>query len=283
MNKIPRHTVTVWANNNHNRRIGFPKMNQIATTELARWLDDTMQPQRFRDYCPNGLQVAGKSSVRRIVTGVTASMALLQAAIERDADAILVHHGWFWKNEDARIIGTRRERIALTLKHELNLFAYHLPLDAHPTLGNNARLGAVLGLNPARDADGAPITCGPDGLVWLGDCPPGTTTATLGRHIGQTLARTPLVVGKADQPLQRVAWCTGGAQGMMQAAIDAGAQAYITGEASEPNYHLANETGTTFIAAGHHATERYGVQALGQAAADALGIEVEFIDLYNPI
>lgn len=258
-------------------------MNHIATDELAHWLDDTMQPQRFRDYCPNGLQVAGKPRVRRLIMGVTASMDLLRAAIEREADAVLVHHGWFWKNEDTRLIGTRRERIALALKHDLNLFAYHLPLDAHPTLGNNARLGQVLGLTPDRDADGLPLTCGPDGLIWLGRCAPGSTVATLGSQVGQALGRTPLVIGPADQKVTRVAWCTGGAQGMMQAAIDAGAEAYLTGEASEPNFHLANETGTAFIAAGHHATERYGVQALGQAAAEALGIEAEFIDLPNPI
>lgn len=258
-------------------------MNHIATAELARWLDDTMQPQRFRDYCPNGLQVAGKPQVRRLVTGVTASLALLRAAIAREADAVLVHHGWFWKNEDSRLIGTRRERIALALEHDLNLFAYHLPLDAHPTLGNNARLGQVLGLTPDRDAEGTPLTCGPDGLIWLGRCAPGSTVQTLGEQVGRALGRAPLVVGEAGQPVSRVAWCTGGAQGMMQAAVDAGAQVYLTGEASEPNFHLANETGTAFIAAGHHATERYGVQALGQAAAEALGLEVEFIDLPNPI
>lgn len=258
-------------------------MNQIAAAELAHWLDDTLQPQRFRDYCPNGLQVAGKPQVRRLVTGVTASMDLLLAAIEHDADAVLVHHGWFWKNEDARLIGMRRERIALALKHELNLFAYHLPLDAHPTLGNNAQLARVLGLTPDRDAEGAPCTCGPDGLIWLGRCAPGGTVQTLGEQVGRALGRTPLVVGEAGRPVTRVAWCTGGAQGMMQAAIDAGAEVYLTGEASEPNFHLANETGTAFIAAGHHATERYGVQALGRAAAEALGLEVEFIDLPNPI
>ena len=258
-------------------------MNQIATTELQQWLDNTMQPQRFRDYCPNGLQVAGKPTVRRLVTGVTASMDLLQAAIERNADAVLVHHGWFWKNEDSRLIGTRRERIALALKHDLNLFAYHLPLDAHPGLGNNAQLAEVLGLTPDRDADGNPLTCGPDGLIWLGQCPPDSTAQTLGSHIAQALGRTPMVISPSQQTVKRIAWCTGGAQGMMQAAIDAGAQVYLTGEASEPNFHLANETGTAFIAAGHHATERYGVQALGRAAAEALGIEVEFIDLPNPI
>lgn len=258
-------------------------MKRIETKALGHWLDETLQPQRIRDYCPNGLQVEGKREISHIITAVTASRALLEEAIRRKADALLVHHGWFWKNEDARIVGTKRERIALALQHGLNLFAYHLPLDVHPELGNNAQLARVLGFTPDGDADGNPRTCGPDGLVWLGRCPPGMTLESLGRHVGRALGREPLVVGDAEQPVERVAWCTGGAQGMMQAAIDAGAQAYVTGEASESNFHLANETGVGFIAAGHHATERYGVQAVGQAIAAHFGIRVEFVDLPNPI
>jgi len=258
-------------------------MNQIDTTELSAWLDETLQPQRFRDYCPNGLQVEGKRKISHIITGVTASRALLEEAIRRKADAILVHHGWFWKNEDARIVGIKRERIALALQHGLNVFAYHLPLDAHPELGNNAQLARVLGFTPDRDAEGNPRTCGPDGLIWLGHCPQGTTLQALGRSVAQALGREPLVIGDSEQPAERIAWCTGGAQGMMQAAIDAGAQAYLTGEASEPNFHLARETGVGFVAAGHHATERYGAQAVGEAIAARFGIRVEFIDLVNPV
>jgi len=261
-------------------------MSAIATTELMQWLDATLQPQNFRDYCPNGLQVAGKPRIRKLVTGVTASKLLLQAAIAREADAVLVHHGWFWKNENPCLTGSRRERVALALQHNLNVIAYHLPLDAHPTLGNNAALARVLDLQPQQDANGAVVTCGESGLIWLGTCPPDTTLATLERHIAQKLGRTPLVIAppeKRQQTVGRIAWCTGAAQGMMQAAIDFGAQVYLTGEASEPNFHLALETGTAFIAAGHHVTERYGVQALGQAAADALGVEVEFVDVDNPV
>jgi len=258
----------------------------IATSALAQWLDDTLQPQRFHDYCPNGLQVAGRPRIRRLVTGVTASSALLHAAIARGADALLVHHGWFWKNEDARVVRAKRERMALALQHDLNLFAYHLPLDAHPTLGNNAQLARVLGLTPERDASGAPVTCGPENLVWLGACTPHTTLASLGQQIAHALGRTPLVIAapaQQQQPITRIAWCTGGAQGMMQAAVDAGAQVFLTGEASEQNFHLAQETGVGFIAAGHHATERYGVQALGEAIARQFGLAVEFLDLDNPI
>jgi len=258
-------------------------MNTIETRALAAWLDDTLQASRFRDYCPNGLQVEGKSKIGHIITGVTASEALLRAAIERGADAVLVHHGWFWKNEDARVRGPKRTRLALTLAHDLNVFGYHLPLDAHPMLGNNAQLARVLGLEPARRDDGAPLTCGPDNLVWLGSAPGVATLGELAAQVQSRLGREPLVVGDAGQPVGRVAWCTGGAQGMMADAVDAGATIYITGEASEPTTHLARETATGFIGAGHHATERYGVQALGEAVAKAFGIRVEFIDIDNPV
>lgn len=258
-------------------------MKRIDRSDLSNWLDATLQPQRFKDYCPNGLQVEGAQSISHIITGVTASRALLEEAIRRKADTVFVHHGWFWKNEDARLIGTKRERIALALQHGLNLFAYHLPLDAHPQLGNNAQLGQVLGLTPDLDAEGKPRNCGPDDLVWLGRCPAGTTLESLSHTVAQALNREPLVIGDPQQTIERVAWCTGGAQDMMQAAVDAGAQVYITGEASEPNFHIANETGVGFIAAGHHATERYGAQAVGRAIADHFGVKVEFVDLTNPV
>jgi len=258
-------------------------MPTIQVVQLQQWLDETLQPQRFRDYCPNGLQVEGKSTIRRLVTGVTASQALLHAAIVRQADAVLVHHGWFWKHEDACVRGPKRRRLALALAHELNLLAYHLPLDAHPELGNNAQLGVQLALTVQRDAQGAPVTCGPDGLVWLGECTPDTTLDTFAKHVHQTLQRQPLAVGDPQRPVRRIAWCTGGAQGFMQAAVDAGADVYLTGEASEQNFHLAQETGVGFIAAGHHATERYGVRALGLEIARHFGIEVTFVDLDNPI
>src|SRR5690606_25055797 len=171
-----------------------------------------------------------------------------------------VHHGWFWKNEDPRVRGPRRTRLALTLAHELNLFAYHLPLDAHPEWGNNAQLARVLGLTPERDDSGAPLTCGHGDLIWLGNAPDLGTLGALASRVQERLGRQPLIIGDPDQPLRRIAWCTGGAQSMLADAIDAGADAYITGEASEPTFHLAQETGTGFIGAGHHATERYGVQ-----------------------
>lgn len=259
-----------------------PTHHALSRNELEHWLNTTLQVSRFKDYAPNGLQVEGNPEIRHIVTGVTASQALIEAAIERGADTLIVHHGWFWKNENPCIRGPKRERMMRVLEHGLNLFGYHLPLDAHPELGNNAQLGHILGFTPDLDDDGEPVTCGPDGLVWLGHCQPGTLKE-LDAKIFKSLRKQPLTVGDMQQKIKRVAWCTGGAQGMMQAAIDHGVDAYITGEASEQNFHMANETGTAFIAAGHHATERYGVRALGQAIHSRFNIQVDFIDLDNPI
>lgn len=257
-------------------------MTQIHLRDLTAWIDATLQPGQFRDYCPNGLQVQGREHVRYIIAGVTASQALIDSAVEKGADAILVHHGWFWKNEDPCIRGPKRARLAALLRHDISLLAYHLPLDAHPTLGNNAQLARVLDLQPDLDEQGAPRRCGPDDLVWLGRPATTRTLSELGESIGRALDRTPLVIGESDQPIRRIAWCTGAAQGMMDAAVAAGADAYLSGEISEPTAHLARETGTAFIGAGHHATERYGVQALGAAIAGQFGIRCEFIDIDNP-
>ncbi len=257
-------------------------MKQASLHELAAWLDDTLQAGRFRDYCPNGLQVEGRESVGHIIAGVTASQALIDAAIRAKADAILVHHGWFWKNEDPRVRGPKRARLARMLEHGLSLLAYHLPLDAHPTLGNNAQLARILGWEAERDAEGAPRRCGPDDLVWLGRPRAAAPLAELAQDVGRRLGRAPLVVGDAGRPVARVAWCTGAAQGMMDAAVDAGVDAYLTGEVSEQTVHLARETGVAFIGAGHHATERYGVQAVGEALAGRFGIRCEFVDIDNP-
>ncbi|VCU71933.1 Putative GTP cyclohydrolase 1 type 2 [Pigmentiphaga humi] len=254
----------------------------VDASELDAWLAAELQVARFRDYCPNGLQVEGRPVVRHIIAAVTASEAAIRHAIAAGADSLLVHHGWFWKNEDPRVRGIRRARLSLVLGHELNLFAYHLPLDAHPSWGNNAQLAEVLGLEPDR-IGGVPRTAGHDNLIWLGRAPGVATVGELAARVAGQLARTPTLIGDPAQPLGTVAWCTGAAQGMLQDAIDAGAQAYITGEISEPTVHLARETGTAFLAAGHHATERYGVQALGRAIAERFGVRVDFVDIDNPV
>ncbi len=248
----------------------------VSTHTLGQWLELTLDTAAFKDYCPNGLQVEGKATISHIISGVTASQALIDVAITRQADALLVHHGWFWKGEDPRVLGTRKRRLASVLEHDLNLLAYHLPLDAHPMLGNNAQLARVLGFV-------AEAVTASNGLLWFGSMPGANTLAEVADRVEQRLARTPLVIGAEGLPIQRIAWCTGAAQSMLGQAIDAGAQVFITGEVSEPTVHLAREAGVGFISAGHHSTERFGVQALGQAIAQEFGISVDFVDIDNPV
>ena len=244
--------------------------------DLARYLDQLLEVPRFRDYCPNGLQVEGRAGVLRLVTGVSASQALIEAAIDAGADALLVHHGYFWKSEDGRITGTRRRRIGLLLQHDISLFAYHLPLDAHPEHGNNAQLGALLGFTEKGRA-------GEQNIVAHGCTAATQPLEAFAAHIESRLGRAPTVIGDPAQRIARIAWCTGGAQGYFEDAIALGVDAFITGEISEPQVHLARESGVAFIAAGHHATERFGVQALGVHLAARFGIEHRFIDVPNPV
>lgn len=247
----------------------------IQRQELLAHLDGLLQPERFKDYGPNGLQVEGRAQIRHIVSGVTASRALIEAAIAAGADAIFVHHGLFWRGMDGRVVGWMKERLRLLLAHDINLFAYHLPLDAHPELGNNAQLGLRLGLAGRAGF-------GDQNLGWLGEADFADATA-LARHVESALGRAPVCIAPAVvRPVRRVAWCAGGAQGYFEAAIAAGADAFITGEISEPQAHLARETGVAFIAAGHHATERYGAPAVAAHAARELGLKHTFIEIDNP-
>lgn len=254
------------------------KEKEIHRNELIRFLDNELQVSRFRDYCPNGLQVEGKAQIRHIVTGVTACQALLDAASERGADAVLVHHGYFWRGEDMRICGQKYKRISTLIQNEMNLLAYHLPLDAHATLGNNAQLAQQLGLK----ADGY---FGEDNLGWTGywDAEDVGDIGAVAARLQSVLQRTPLVIGDMSSKPGKVAWCTGAAHHFLEQAIQAGANTYISGEISEPVVHLAREAGVTYIAAGHHATERYGIRALGEHLQQVFGISCEFIDIDNPV
>lgn len=246
--------------------------------ELLRAFDDLLQPERFKDYGPNGLQVEGRAEVRRIVSGVTASQALIDAAVEAGADAIFVHHGLFWRGQDGRVTGWMKRRLARLLASDISLFAYHLPLDAHPELGNNAQLARRLGLAMRG-------RFGEQELGFIGEPESGAgfaDTASLAAHVGAVLGREVVAVAGAPGPLTRLAWCTGGAQGYFEAAIAAGAQAFLTGEISEPQAHYARECGVSFIACGHHASERYGAPAVAAHVADRFGIEHRFIDIPNP-
>jgi dinuclear metal center YbgI/SA1388 family protein len=242
--------------------------------EIERQLCALLNPDGFRDYGPNGLQVEGRREVRRLVSGVTASLAFIDAAIAAGADALLVHHGLFWRGQDGRVIGWMKQRLARLLAHDVSLFAYHLPLDAHAELGNNAQFGARLGL--VADA-----RFGEQDLGFAGAAADASLDALAARVAG-ALRRAPTVVPGDGRPLRRAAWCTGGAQGYFEAAIAAGADAFLTGEISEPQAHLARETGVAFLACGHHATERYGAPAVGAHVADRLGLEHRFIEIDNP-
>lgn len=259
-------------------------MNKITVKELITWLDQQLQPELFQDYAPNGLQVQGKPELKKVVFGVTASLAFIEQAIAKQADAIIVHHGWFWKNEPPQIINAKYKRLATLIKHDINLIAYHLPLDAHHQWGNNAMLAQVLGLR-VNCVDNKPQTFGRDGLIWLGRAPEGIDNAgQFAESISESLDRKPLFIGNSDKKIETVAWCTGGAQGMFEEAILAGADAYITGEASEQVFHHAQEYDVAYYAAGHHATERYGVQGLMQFMQKQYpDLELEFIDIDNPV
>ncbi len=246
-----------------------------ARERVDSYLQQLLKPAEFKDYGPNGLQVEGRAEVSRVVSGVTASLAFIDAAIAAGADTLLVHHGLFWRGQDGRLTGWLRQRVARLIAHDINLYAYHLPLDAHAELGNNAQLGLRLGLvADARFGDQALGFVGPAGALRSLDA--------LAATVAQALARVPTVVPGDGRALRRVAWCTGGAQGYFEAAIAAGADAFLTGEISEPQAHLARETGVAFLACGHHATERYGAPAVAAALASELGLEHQFIDVENP-
>jgi dinuclear metal center YbgI/SA1388 family protein len=246
--------------------------------QLLQAFDGLLQPERFKDYGPNGLQVEGKDEVQRLVSGVTASRALIEAAVQAQADAIFVHHGLFWRGQDGRVTGWMKRRLALLLKHDINLFAYHLPLDAHPELGNNAQLGLKLGLRASE-------RFGEQELGFLGGRADGGSyrnAQELASQVEKMLGRRVTLVEDGRREISRIAWCTGGAQGYFEAAIAAGADAFITGEISEPQAHYARECGVAFLACGHHASERYGAPAVAAHVAQQLGIAHQFIEIDNP-
>ena len=256
---------------------------------LLSTLNHLLQPERFNDYGPNGLQVEGKSDIRKLISGVTASRALIEAAIVAKADAIFVHHGLFWRGQTGVVAGWMKERLKLLLAHDINLFAYHLPLDAHPELGNNAQLGQKLGFITPKAVERGEIThLGDQSLGWMAtinqkvDQKTAENPENLQKHLENTLKRPVAGVFIARSAIKKVAWCTGGAQSYFEAAIAAGADAFITGEMSEPQAHLARECGVAYFACGHHATERYGAPAVAAHVAAQLVIEHEFIEIDNP-
>ncbi|MCF2857935.1 Nif3-like dinuclear metal center hexameric protein [Pseudoalteromonas sp. SMS1] len=248
-------------------------------TKLVNQLTELLKPFQINDYCPNGLQVEGTSEIKKVITGVTASQALIDAAIEKQADAILVHHGYFWKGEDQTITGMKQRRIKSLLANDINLLAYHLPLDVHPELGNNAQLGKLLDLIVERPLE----PWNKNSVAVKGKLKTPMSVAQFTALIEQKLGRSPLVNQAGDHEIKTIAWCTGGGQSFIDLAASQGIDAYLTGEASEQTIHSSSEQGIHFFAAGHHATERYGVKALGEYLADKYDLDVEFIDIHNPV
>ncbi len=244
-------------------------------TTITNYINDVLDSKRFDDYAPNGLQVQGKSEIKKIVSGVSATQALIEAAIEREADAILVHHGWFWDKEDPRIIGMKYQRLKLLMDNNINLLGYHLPLDAHPEFGNNAQLAKRLDIQIEDVMD-------KQGVGNYGRLSEYISLEKFGERIEKSLSRKPTLISGGDHAIRKVAWCTGGAQNWIHQAAEAGVDAYISGEISEHTTHVAREMGLHYIAAGHHATERYGAQALGEHVTAKFGLLHEFVDIDNP-
>lgn len=245
-------------------------------SELIDYTGQLLQVDRFRDYCPNGLQVEGRPEVGILVSGVTASMALLEHAAALNADLVLVHHGYFWKGEDARIVGMKKRRLKFLLEKDISLAGYHLPLDAHPELGNNVQLAQVLDFTLQGWA-------GEQSLVAYGTLDQPGGLGEVGMRVAQRLGRQPLIFGDSSKPIHRIAWCTGAAQDYIDVALALQVDAFLTGEVSERTFHTAQETGIAFISAGHHATERYGIRALGEHLAERYGLDHHFVDIDNPV
>ena len=256
------------------KRSGF--MNN---KELLRWFNNTLKPELVKDYCPNGLQVEGKSQVEKVVTGVTACQALINAAIERQADAIVVHHGYFWKGESPEIIGMKRKRLMRLLEHGINLYAYHLPIDVHPEFGNNRSLGDLFGLDNVKAFDGIK----PDGIVMRGEFVEAKPAEEVANLVEKALNRKPLIIADEQAMVKTMAWCSGGGQSFIEQVLGQGIDMFLSGEASEQTVHTAREMDIAFMAAGHHATERYGVKHLGERLAVETGLSVEFVDIDNPV
>lgn len=251
----------------------------ISLAELVSYTDQLLDIQAVKDYCPNGLQVQGRAEVRVLVAGVTASQELINAAIEQKADALLVHHGYFWKGEDSTITGLKYRRIRSLIESGISLLAYHLPLDMHPVYGNNVQLAQQLGFS----ISGSFGQTGGPAIAMQGELQDSVSGNDLARHISEVLGRSPLFVPGGDKPIKRIGWCTGAAQGYIEQAASLGLDAYISGEISEQTVHVAREAGIHYFAAGHHATERYGARALGDHLSQHFSLDYHFLDIDNPV
>lgn len=250
----------------------------ISLHDLVDFTDNLLEIKQFKDYCPNGLQVEASSDINKVITGVTACQALIDEAIKRDADAIFVHHGYFWRGEAEPLVGIKGRRIRSLIENKISLVAYHLPLDAHRELGNNAQLAKLLGFKVLGGVD-----AGERPIALYGELETPCHLAQLCSRVENSLQRKPFAFGDMSKTIRKVAWCTGAAQSYFDQAIAKGVDCFITGEVSEQTYHSAEESGVAFISAGHHATERYGIKALGEHLAQQLALDVEFVDIENPV
>lgn len=251
----------------------------IVRDELTVYLQTLLACDRYSDYAPNGLQIEGRATIKRICTAVTASQFIISRAAAMQADALLVHHGYFWRGEDPAMTGMKRRRIGQLMKEDISLYAYHLPLDCHPELGNNACLGQLLGVREITTHQGGKTP----NLLWSGTLPEALTAGELSAHIDQKLKREPLHVSGTEKPIKRVAWCSGAAQDFIEEAHQLGVDAYLSGEISERTFYQAHELEMHYFSCGHHATERYGIQALGQHLVERFDLQHQFIDSDNPV
>ena len=251
----------------------------ITQRELSDYLHRYLSCDEFSDYAPNGLQIEGRPLIARVCTAVTASEQAISEAISLNADALLVHHGYFWKGEDAVLTSMKRRRVSLLLNQDINLYAYHLPLDCHSELGNNACLGRLLGV---FDVKKHPIKQCRD-LLWEGVLPNVMTARELSNIINQQLGRSPLCVPVSEKPISRIAWGSGAAQDFIEEASPVGVDAYLSGEISERTYYQAHELGVHYFSCGHHASERFGIRALGEHLSTHFDLKHHFIDSANPV
>ncbi len=252
----------------------------VLASKLSHYANLYLTVDEFKDYCPNGLQVQGKSEINKIVSGVSLNNELIDRAIESNADAILVHHGLLWYKDTPTIIGVKKERLTKLIMHEINLYAYHLPLDVHPLFGNNAFFVKELNLNNIMKKN----LFGTRDLLWFGELvnpmDPTKFTIKLDELFGQKSIYAP---AKKSSEIKKIAWCTGAAQDGIEEAANENIDAFITGEISERTYHLARELNIDFFAVGHHASECFGVNSFGRHLAEHFGLEYEFINVYNPV
>ena len=251
----------------------------VLLPELVRYCEDLLSVSLFRDYCPNGLQVEGKPQVKKIVSGVTASQSLLDAAVAMQADLILVHHGYFWKGENERVVGIKKQRLSTLLGNDISLLAFHLPLDAHAELGNNAQLAKKMNWHVLSGLDGELGHA----IGMVGELAQAQSADQFSAEMTRVLGRSVQHIQGIDRPIKKIAWCTGAAQGYIEKALEVGVDAYISGEISEQTVHIAREAGIDYFAAGHHATERYGVQALGEHLKQRFGVEHCYVEIDNPV